>query len=609
MRTVLLLSVLGIVAASSIERPKPTRQLEWKEVNFISTSDTHGWLLGHQHATWPEPNYSGDFGSFASFATHMRSIADSKGVDLLLVDAGDHHDGSGLVSSSPDGPGKTEQIFSNLPYDVMAVGNHELYHYADALELYENMERWNGRYVTSNVNITVKDGQRGWKSVPLGKQFVKFETKQGRSVTAFGVIFNFGAHDKGITIQKPSKLAIEEWFLDAIRNAPDYFVLAGHMPARGETAEWAPVFDAIRRVHPDVPIYVFGGHTHVRDCTQYDNRSIAVVPGRYLETVAFTSSSLPAKQDNGVPLDVARRYLDANPTTYKWHTNTSDETFHLPIGKNISLALAELATDLNVSTVLGIAPHDYFLNRHPYGHPRSVLTLFSDKVMPTTIKDKDRHGERIIISMGGSLRFDLFAGTFDRNDELTISPFVNAFYYARLSAGLARNITEQLNRAGASKLLPTVPSTKREEEQRVQATYDEWMRSQWEDYVESQGVVDIEFEGQQTVFSSATTVKKPSTLGYVTKDACPGKGDDIDHIPVPWSDAQPDFISTPFPEVDDDEDIDVVVMDFAMDDFLVAVNMLDPSLGLKESMMKPYAEGLGINVVFGMYAKEAWRQV
>ncbi|KAK8858734.1 hypothetical protein IAR55_002963 [Kwoniella newhampshirensis] len=607
MRTPLLLSGLGLVAANSIELPKPTRQLEWKDVNFLSTSDTHGWLLGHQHATWPEPNYSGDFGSFASFATHLRSIADSKGLDLLLIDAGDHHDGSGLVSSSPDGPGRTEEIFSQLPYDVMAVGNHELYHYDDALELYEHMHRWNGRYVTSNVNITVKDSAERWKSVPLGKQFLKFKTNQGRSVTAFGIIFNFGAHDKGITIQKSSKLAKEGWFQDAIRDAPDYFVLAGHMPARGETAEWAPIFDAIRKVHPNIPIYVFGGHTHVRDCTQFDTRSIAVVPGRYMETLAFTSSSLPVGEADDKPLDVARRYLDANPTTYKWHTNTTDDSFDLPIGKNITLALTELASSLNVSTNLGIAPHDYFLDRHPYGHPRSVITLFSDKVMPATITDKKRHGDRIIISTGGSLRFDLFAGNFDRNDELTISPFVNKFYYTRLSAGLARNVTDQLNRAGASKLLPTVPSSQAEEEQRVRETYSEWMRSQWEDYVQLQAVEDGVKDGQQTVMSNGNDAKKPSTLGYVTKDACPDKGDDIEHIPVPYSGDQPDFISTPFPKVDDDDMIDVVVMDFAMDDFLVAVNTLDPTLGLKESMMQPYADGLGINVVFGMYAREQWQ--
>lgn len=29
-----------------------------------------------------------------------------------------------------------------IPYDVITIGNHELYHYADALDIYENHERW-----------------------------------------------------------------------------------------------------------------------------------------------------------------------------------------------------------------------------------------------------------------------------------------------------------------------------------------------------------------------------------------------------------------------------------------------------------------------------------
>jgi hypothetical protein len=32
-----------------------------------------------------EQNYSGDFGDLASFATHMRSIAASKGSDFLIM--------------------------------------------------------------------------------------------------------------------------------------------------------------------------------------------------------------------------------------------------------------------------------------------------------------------------------------------------------------------------------------------------------------------------------------------------------------------------------------------------------------------------------------------
>ena len=91
MKAAFVSSVLGIVVQAQdsfsgpIDLPWPTRPLEWKDINFLSTSDTHGWLLGHQHATWPEPNYSGDFGAYASFATHLHDIADRKGVDLLMV--------------------------------------------------------------------------------------------------------------------------------------------------------------------------------------------------------------------------------------------------------------------------------------------------------------------------------------------------------------------------------------------------------------------------------------------------------------------------------------------------------------------------------------------
>ncbi|WVF68981.1 hypothetical protein IAT40_003755 [Kwoniella sp. CBS 6097] len=607
-----LLASVAVVAESQValQLPVPTRQLEWKDVNFISTSDVHGWLLGHQHATWPEPNYSGDFGSFASFATHMRSIASSKGVDLLLIDAGDHHDGSGLVSSSPTAAGDSETVFSMLPYDVLTIGNHELYHYDDALEAYRNVVRWGGRYVTSNVNISIHADNGSWQSVPIGEQYLKFKTEQGRHVTAFGVIFDFNAHARGVSVQKPAKLAKEQWFIDAIQEAPDYFVLAGHMPVRGETSEWTPIYHAIRAVHPYVPIYLFGGHTHVRDCVQYDDRSIGVVPGCYLETIAFTSSSLPMNRSDTAPLDVARRYLDANPVSYKWHTNTSDD-FDLPIGQNISRALAKLASDLDISTPLGIAPHSYFLNRHQWGHKRSILTLFSDEVLPYTVRDNERNGTRVIIGNAGSLRFDLFQGTFDRNDELTVSPFTSSFLYVRLPAGLARNTTEQMNRSGASKLVPTpsMPAstsevyTKAEEEARVRRIHDQYLAEQWEDYQSQFPKGSNGVNMDQVVFG---VHDKPRTLGLVTKDKCPGRGDDIEHIPVPFVSNQPDFIESPFPDVVDDEVIDVVCMDFALDDFLSAVNVLDPTIGLKESHMKPYAEGLEINVVFGMYAKDKW---
>lgn len=35
----------------------PSRPLEWGDVNIIHTTDSHGWLLGHQKLSAPEPNY------------------------------------------------------------------------------------------------------------------------------------------------------------------------------------------------------------------------------------------------------------------------------------------------------------------------------------------------------------------------------------------------------------------------------------------------------------------------------------------------------------------------------------------------------------------------
>jgi hypothetical protein len=62
----------------------------------------------------------------------------------------------------------------------------------------------NGRFVSSNVNITVEDDEGRKVSVPIGERYRKFTTKlyvcvvwihllipaRGRKVTAFGVLFD-----------------------------------------------------------------------------------------------------------------------------------------------------------------------------------------------------------------------------------------------------------------------------------------------------------------------------------------------------------------------------------------------------------------------------------
>jgi 2',3'-cyclic-nucleotide 2'-phosphodiesterase (5'-nucleotidase family) len=62
----------------------PKAPLEWGQINFMHTTDTHGWLEGHIK----EQNYGADWGDYVSFTKHMKQKARNLGVDLLLVDTG-----------------------------------------------------------------------------------------------------------------------------------------------------------------------------------------------------------------------------------------------------------------------------------------------------------------------------------------------------------------------------------------------------------------------------------------------------------------------------------------------------------------------------------------
>lgn len=62
----------------------PRSVLSWGQINFLHTTDTHGWLEGHLK----QSNYGADWGDYVSFTKYMKSVAAAHGVDLLLVDTG-----------------------------------------------------------------------------------------------------------------------------------------------------------------------------------------------------------------------------------------------------------------------------------------------------------------------------------------------------------------------------------------------------------------------------------------------------------------------------------------------------------------------------------------
>ncbi|TFY74337.1 hypothetical protein EWM64_g9675 [Hericium alpestre] len=577
-------------APPSTHLTAPTRPLVWSDVNIIHTTDSHGWLMGHQKPSLPEPYYSGDFGDFASFVSHMKKIAEEKDVDLLLVDSGDLHDGTGLSDGFPPGgvdAHDSNKLFDQLPYDVLAIGNHELYIYANTLDMHTNFApKFPGRYLSSNVNITIagKDGKP--ESVPVGSRFAKFKTRKGRRVTSLGVLFDFTGNDKNTTVQKVEDMVKESWFKEAIHEEPDFFLLVGHMPVSHDN--WPTVFNAVRAVHADTPILILGGHTHIRDCQQYDGRSIALESGRYMETVGWLSADLD-ERNHKKNITFTRRYLDPNRVTYEFHTTRSNRTFDTSLGKKITKGLNALAKKFDLSSLFGTAPRDYTISRDPYPSNGSLLSLFIEQATPAALAINNTRADipNIVITNSGELRFDVYGGAFTKNDQLTASPFADTYLYIpNVTFGVAKQVLPTLNNEGANE------KRSLEREQELYARGDVSMRyKRWLEEMDRR-------DGQEK------RAAKNLTLGYVTKDGCPGIGDDTMHSPLPFF-SSPDFVSSKPPNVTDDTPIDLVFIDFIADQLLQVLSSLGSGTNYTEADVLSYSPTLS-NAVLGLYAQEAW---
>ena len=224
-----------------------------------------------------------------------------------------------------------------------------------------------------------------------------------------------------------------------------------HMPIVKD--KWPLVFNAIRAVHPTTPIIILGGHTHVRDCNQPDGRSMALESGRYMETLGWLSMKFD-NDDNSKNLTFSRRYLDPNRLTYKFHTSKKETHFDTHAGKQITEQLQDLTARFNLTYEYGVAPHDFTITRAPHTSESSVLSLLINKAAPTALSINNTRANipRLVITNSGSLRFDIYSGTFTKNDELTTSPFTNAFVYLPgIPVGVAIQAFSALNKAGESK--------------------------------------------------------------------------------------------------------------------------------------------------------------
>ena len=444
-----MLLILAVVLFSGCYASFPHRNLTWNDINFVHTTDTHGWYSGHIN----QPLYHANWGDFISFTTHLRRIAHSQNQDLLLIDSGDRHDGNGLSDiTSPNGL-KSTPIFIKQDYDLLTIGNHELYLWENSKQEYDTVvNHFQDKYVCSNVDIRLDNGL----FVPLGLKYKYFTTPiRGIRVLAFGFLFDFKRFNSGTRVTPMTETIHEPWFQEALKHEVDLIIIVGHTPISHNWGEFYQVHQYLRQFFPDTIIQYFGGHSHIRDFTVFDSLSTGLQSGRYCETVGWTSVNLD-KADLNLPVRqrFSRSYIDFNTDSFKHHTNL-DKEFDTAKGKLVSKLIRETRKELKLDTLIGYVKTNYYVDYVPIDHPKSIFNLLALKILKTLPKSK--HEERITIINTGSIRYDLYKGPYTIDSKFIVSPFENIWVNITVPKSVATKVAAKLNDAdyiSASRLKP-----------------------------------------------------------------------------------------------------------------------------------------------------------
>lgn len=535
---------------------RPSAPLEWGQINFLHTTDTHGWLEGHLK----EQNYGADWGDYASFVKHMRAKAKAYDVDLLLVDSGDLHDGAGLSDATHPNGLDSNELFEEIDYDVLTPGNHELYEAEVTYEHFYNFSRRYGdRYVSSNVQV--------YNPVTsefeyLGVTHRYFTTERGLRIMAFGVLFDFTGNSNASKVIPASEMVNQTWFHDALHcdDPVDLYLLIGHNPARPtiSSSTFSTVHKAIRAVKPNTPIQIFGGHNHIRDFAVYDDKCTALGSGRYCETLGWLSmsgvssdtytganeptgvtnpsrpavnvtssnSTAPGSYTNNTGLRYSRRYLDWNRLTFEYHaTGSQAKALDTPRGLNITKDIQSFRQSLNLTKLYGCAPQTWCVSCVPFLSEGSIYSLLQDAVSTVVVNETRKENARVLTLNTGSVRFDLPKGPFTFDDSFIVSPFDNAFQYiSDVPYELAGNVLEILNNGSFF--------AKRSLETRDFGFYNPSLESS-ADACTDPGVFHSHSKQKRSLGRIVRRQNTGVTPGYVTKDDFGSDGDDTVHSAIP----------------------------------------------------------------------------
>lgn len=545
----------------------------------------------------------------------MHDKADADGSDLLLIDTGDRIEGNGLYDASEPKGEYTFDIVKQQHIDLICSGNHELYKQnASEGEFNFTVPNFKGNYLASNLDIY---NPENGELVPLAPRFKKFKTKnQGIRILAFGFIFDFTGNSNNTVIHKVEDTVKEKWFKDAISDRDaDLVIVFGHIAINSK--EYNTIFKEIRGADWDVPIQFFGGHTHIRDYKIYDDKSVALESGRYMETIGFMSiKGLEAggKQtysDSKKSLSFARRYIDNNLFSFYHHSGKDNETFPTELGRRVSTQINDARKALKLDKTHGCAPRTLWVNRAPYPDKSSIFSWLEKQVLPDQLRQSSRiqsGTKALVITNTGSLRFDIFEGPFTKDTTFLVSPFTSGLRFVKdVPFKTASQVLKLLNNEGP--ILDTV------HQQHITLTPLEQASGRRDVVAEENEFHHWELAG----FDSQTRLSNDQELtpGYTTKDDGGEDGDDTLHSKISFYRVPnciqaavgfdlPHKNSSEVLSFDDGpEKVDLVYNEFIEEWVLLALKYLGQKYAMSDT--EPYLEGKIFTDIITDWISDNWK--
>lgn len=454
MKRLLAVSVsIGMVAAfpteyfsvwNTYEHEPQLRGLEIGKINFLHTTDTHGWLGSHLN----QGDYDADWGDYVSFIENFRERTIGENRDLLVVDTGDKRDGNGISDASREVGYYSSQIFNEVDYDILTLGNHELYTPGGTELEYKKTAlspKFRDKYVSSNVEYVDANN----KTFPFGNKFMYFTTKNTKTrILVLSFLFDFRRSNYKAIVTPALEELEKDWIKNLakeLENNIDMVVVAGHIPPTDPDNELNLVHQKLREYFPDVIIQYFGGHSHIRDFVRFDNKSTCLQSGKFAETLGFLS--IDGLESENVKF--FRRYIDFNKRSFSFHSKA--KFLETKRGLKLSNKIRKVREKLGLDQIIGYVPKSYYLSARNFNADDNLYHLLTDKILPKLVGDVDETDVegRLIIINTGSVRYDLHKGDFTRDTVYNVMPFPNNWKYLTLPYKVARLVKIVLNRGPA----------------------------------------------------------------------------------------------------------------------------------------------------------------